>query len=300
MSFSNQYIGDVASVTTALSWSIAVILFQSIGYKYRVLAFNLFKNTAAIVFFGVTLVVLGETSIPNMSARDWGIITFSGVLGVALGDILFISSLNKIGASMQAIVDCLYSPMVLVMAYFLFSEVLSPIDLLGGFLVLSGIFVVGFERGGEGSAKSAKFVGIVFGVLSQFFTILAVLISRDVFQKEYSLVWLTFYRFFFGNITLIIYILVSRQKGHFKEAFELFKTFDLRAWASSFFGPFLATILWFTGFKYTMAGKAAIYNQLSTVFIILLSTWFLKEKLSFRKVLAVALGITGAVLVSWN
>ena len=60
----------------------------------------------------------------------------------------------------------------------------------------------------------------------------------------------------------------------------------------------MGTMLWTAGFKHTTAGRAAIYNQLSTVFIIILAVLFLKERLTMRKVLGVVLAVGGAVVVA--
>ena len=51
----------------------------------------------------------------------------------------------------------------------------------------------------------------------------------------------------------------------------------------SILGPFMATLFWIGGFKYSSAGRAAIFNQLSTVFIIVLAYFFLKEGFTRRK-----------------
>ena len=66
----------------------------------------------------------------------------------------------------------------------------------------------------------------------------------------------------------------------------------------AFMGTFLSVSFWLAGFKYTLAGRAAIYNQLSTILITLLAVIFLKEHLNFRSWVAVILAMVGAVLVS--
>ena len=66
----------------------------------------------------------------------------------------------------------------------------------------------------------------------------------------------------------------------------------------AFFGPFLATICWVAGFKFTTAGRAAIFNQMSTVFIIILAVLFLRERLTGHKVVGVILAVSGAVLMA--
>ena len=66
----------------------------------------------------------------------------------------------------------------------------------------------------------------------------------------------------------------------------------------SFLGPFMGTMFWTAGFKYTTAGRAAIFNQMATVFIIALAVVVLKERLTLRKALGVGLAIIGALLVA--
>jgi drug/metabolite transporter (DMT)-like permease len=55
--------------------------------------------------------------------------------------------------------------------------------------------------------------------------------------------------------------------------------------------------LWFAGFKYTLAGKAAVYNQLSTILIIILAAAFLGERLSRHRIAAILLALAGGWLV---
>ena len=67
---------------------------------------------------------------------------------------------------------------------------------------------------------------------------------------------------------------------------------------NAFFGTFLSVIFWLAGFKYTLAGRAAIYNQLSTIFIILLASVFLNQQMTKRKWVAVSLALMGSFVVS--
>ena len=66
----------------------------------------------------------------------------------------------------------------------------------------------------------------------------------------------------------------------------------------SFLGTYLSVVLWLAGFKYTLAGRAAIYNQLSTIIIVILARIFLKEPLNKKKIIGVILAISGAIVVS--
>lgn len=63
---------------------------------------------------------------------------------------------------------------------------------------------------------------------------------------------------------------------------------------------FLASLFWISGFKYLDAGSAAIYNQLSTVSIIILAYLLLKEKLTKRKAAGIVLALVGTFIVATN
>jgi drug/metabolite transporter (DMT)-like permease len=62
-------------------------------------------------------------------------------------------------------------------------------------------------------------------------------------------------------------------------------------------GNYLAMLLWIGGFKYNSASVASILNQTATLFTVVLAVVFLGEKLTGRKLVAVALGFVGSVLV---
>ena len=66
----------------------------------------------------------------------------------------------------------------------------------------------------------------------------------------------------------------------------------------SFMGTYLSVIFWLAGYKYTLAGRAAIYNQLSTILIIVLARIFLKESFNFKKIIGLIFAIIGAILVT--
>ena len=68
--------------------------------------------------------------------------------------------------------------------------------------------------------------------------------------------------------------------------------------SGAFLGSYVALMLWIAGMKYTQVGVAAILNQTSTVFILVLAALFLEERFTRRKALAVLLAIAGIVVVT--
>ncbi|HSA24631.1 MAG TPA: DMT family transporter, partial [Myxococcota bacterium] len=63
-------------------------------------------------------------------------------------------------------------------------------------------------------------------------------------------------------------------------------------------GTYLSLLLWLLGMKHTTTTTASVLNQLSTIFVIILATLFLREKLTWRKAVAVVLGFGGGILAA--
>lgn len=66
----------------------------------------------------------------------------------------------------------------------------------------------------------------------------------------------------------------------------------------AFLGSYLSMALWVAGFKYTGAAIAAVLNQTSMIFAIILATWLLKEKMTKRKFAAVCIAASGVLLIT--
>ena len=107
--------GDIYALLTALCWSSAVILFDLSSRSLGSLQMNLLKNFIGMAGFVLTLLLLGK-GFPKFSSIDLGLLVFSGVLGVALGDLLFLASLRRLGAGLHAIVSTSYYPAVFLFA----------------------------------------------------------------------------------------------------------------------------------------------------------------------------------------
>jgi len=62
---------------------------------------------------------------------------------------------------------------------------------------------------------------------------------------------------------------------------------------AAFIGQFLSMVFWLGGYKFTSASVAAILNESSSVFILLLAWAWLKEPLSRRALAGVVLTVAG-------
>ena len=286
--------GDIYALLTAFCWSSAVILFDLSSRRLGSLEMNMLKNIIGVFGFVLTLQFM-EGGFPKCSSIDLALLIVSGVLGVAVGDLLFLASLRRLGAGLSAIVSTSNSPAVFLFSFLMFQETITAQSYIGGILVMAGI-MVGTLKISVRSGKKDIIKGVLYGILAQALTAYSVLMVRPI-MEFYSIIFIALVRFSTGFIlsACVLWILKGRTilMGTVKMGIK-----NPYLVTGALLGTYLSVIFWLLGFKYTLAGRAAIYNQLSTILLILMAAVFLNESMTQRRWLSVVLAVCGALLVS--
>jgi len=288
--------GEILALSSGLVWAVAVILFRVSGRKVHPIGLNLFKTVLALVIMAPTMLILSEPLFPAVPASTTGLLLISGALGVALSDTLFFHSLNRLGASLVAIVDCFYSPFVIALSFLLLGEKMTAWQLAGAALVVSAVLTISREKRAEKLDGRNLALGILYGILAMFFVAFGIVMVKPVLGSV-SVVWATLVRLAGGTLALVLLVPFLRNRRAI-----LGPLADRGNWKAlvpaSFFGSYLSLILWMGGMKYAKVSVAAILNQLNTIFIVIIAAFFLKERLTGWKIAAVVLAFLGAYLAS--
>lgn len=293
--------GELYAASCAFLWAVAVVLFRRSGDDVAPLALNLFKNVLGVGLLSLTLLVTGNPFFPaELEVGDWAILMASGVIGIAAADTLFFASLNLLGAGRSAIVDCLYSPMVIVCAFFLLDEPVGPALLLATGLVVAGILVGTWEPeedeegGGEGQRRG-RLLGIGLGVAAMAMMAFGIVIAKPVLEVAEPF-WATTVRLVGAIPALLVVGAGRRHRADIVHCFRPGPHWRFMV-PGAFVGAYFALLLWILGFKYAQAGTAGVLNQTSNIIVLLLAWMFLKEPLGWRRLVAIGLGFAGAVVV---
>lgn len=294
--------GEAFSLGAAVVWAAAVVLFRLGGLQVAPLALNTFKNVVALLLLLATLPLAGVPLFPQVSAADWGLLLVSGLLGLGVADTLFLSALNRLGAGRTAIVDCSYSPFVFLCAGLYLGETLSPLIALALGLVVAAVLVAGWEpsreeRAAQDPGRDQVWVGVLLGAAAMLVMSVGIVLATPILRRT-DILWATTVRLA-GGAALPAAMALARPttRADLRRAFT-----PGAAWRhtvpATFVGTYLSMLLWIGGFKYAPAMVAAILNQTSTLFTLLLATLVLREPLTGRRVIAIVLGSAGALLAT--
>ncbi len=292
------YLGETTSLSTALIWATAVILFKKSGETVHPIALNLFKNLLAAVLFIPTIWLLGKTLARQVPAEEYLLMLASGAIGIGLADTLFFKSLNLLGASLSAIVDCLYSPFIIGLSILWIGEEITTLQLIGVVMIVSAVLAV--TRGGEKVRITPRDLrwGIAFGVLSMALMAVGIVMIKPLLNRS-PLLWSVEIRLVGGCLVLGLVLLFHPARVRIMQSLGSAggRGYTL---AGSFIGAYMAMVLWLAGMKFTQASVASALNQTSNIFVFIFAAILLKEAINLRRIIGITLAVSGAFLVTFG
>lgn len=284
--------GEIMALACALCWAIAVILFRNVGMADPK-AMNIFKNTVASALLLITMWATGRHFDTQRSAEDWVRLIGSAALGLSIADTFFFMGLQRVGASVAAVADCAYSPTVLTLSMLFLGETLRDGLLIGAPLVVAGLCVVAWERPAKMGLKLDR-MGLIYCVLGVCTTAVAVVVAKPALNRS-DLVEATTVRLLAGALLLVGWGAVG---GSLKVGLSLFRPQPV--WRTllpaTVIGTYFSMLLWLGGIKYTTASRAALLNQMGSVFALIFAAWT-GELIPKRRWLGATLAICGALAV---
>jgi len=289
-------VGEFFAVACAVVWAFAVILLKRSGETIAPFALNLFRVTFSLPLLLVTLLLAGHVTLPPVPSRDYGALVASGILGIVISDTLFHKSLNLVGAGITAIIDTFYSPITVLLAFLLIGERIGPADLIGMCLIMGAVLLSTTVTPPAHCSRGRLIEGIIIGILGLIFLGLGIVVAKPVLHR-WPVLWVAAVRQAGSAVVLVALALASPRR---REILGVWRPAPVwkRMVPATLLGSYLSLVLWIAGMKYTMASIAAILNQSSTVFILILSVLLLREPLTRRKVAASVLALAGILLVS--
>ena len=295
-------IGEILSLGSAIIWGFSVSLFKIIGNTVSPYILNPVKNTIGTILFLLTCFIVGNNYyIYPLSIYEYLIIGLSGVIGITIADVLFLRSLNILGTSRSSIINTIYSPMVILLAYFILGEQLRAIHFLGGGLILGSIIYLSANP--EKKTVEDLTQGLVLGVIAYTLMALGIVIIKPVLTRcadsMYTQMWIILYRLIPGTFLSYVTMSFMLTKTEIKTQLS-----DRKIWPvillGSFLGTYVGFAMWIMGMAKTSASIASILNQTSTIFIAFFGWLILKERFSRKMMSCFLIALLGAFIIITN
>ena len=139
--FTHSYtkIGIAIVILYGLIWGfygIAVkVAFRGIDSR---IGFSVVSIYTVVALFILTIFMGQPHKCLEMPFSGWAVVIISGITGIALGHVLYYTSLRRLGATTPSLVQLAQPFIVVVISYFVFSERLSVPQLVFGVVLVAG------------------------------------------------------------------------------------------------------------------------------------------------------------------
>jgi len=304
-----HYYGILFAISASILWSITVTLIKPISNNVSPFLINPIKNTIGLLLFFISFIIF-DISLwyDGLAKEQYMIVLFSGALGMFLGDTIFIYALNKIGANRVAIVDA-FSPVIIFSYSFLLlpNQALNEMQIIGFIITILGLLILTYENDYKDINYKVKRFGILLVLSAMMCTGFGIVYLKKVLnvinETGYDIqlnLWITAFRLIPGVILSWLLFIFQKNKSQLIEPIKN-KTNFIPLIIASIIGPFLALGFWILGYAFiAKPSVASIISQTSVIFIVLLSWFFLKEKITFFRILSMICVFLGVILTALN
>jgi drug/metabolite transporter (DMT)-like permease len=282
-------------------WSVASILYGSLGQRIPPLQLNFLKGIIAVAFLIITIVIRGEF-ISGIPPLPLFLLLLSGIIGIGLGDVAFLAAINALGARRVLLIGTLTPPITAVLATIFLQERLNFSAWCGILVTIIGVAWVVTERtpdtNDNHNKSSNPLQGIGLGLLYAISGGVGAVLSRAAFASaSIPPLWAALLRLSSAVVFLVGWAWLRTLKG---VAFSFDSLSSSRIFMTTIFASFCGTFLgiWLqqTAIKLTAVGIASTLLQTSPLFVIPLAIW-MGEKVTLRAVAGVFVAILGIGLL---
>lgn len=309
-----EYLGEIISLTVAVSWTITA-LFAEVGSK-RIgsLQLNVIRMVLSLVMLGGTLWYFTGVPYPQYAGpQAWLWLSLSGFVGYLLGDYCLFNSYIIIGSRFGQLFMTLAPPTAAIAGWIILGEKMELKCLAGMLVTLTGIGISVLNKGNDGKSSGRislklPIKGVLLGIGAGVGQGIGLVLSKvgmnfyeaAIPQGQEQVAQMlpfasTFIRAVTGAIGFLGVMILQRKLGTLVTAAKDRKGMTAAFWATTT-GPFIGVSLSLMAVRYTEAGIASTLMALTPVFILWPAHLIFKQKVTFKEVIGAIISVAGVSL----
>ena len=281
-----SHIGEIASLLTAICWTLSAIYFEKAGRRIGSLSVNIIRIFLGVIFLGITTYFTRGMFFPmDATAYNWFWLGISGIVGFFLGDLFLFKSYTIIGSRTSQLVMSLAPMITAIIGWFFLQEILSFQSILGIVVSITGIMIA---VAGKKLKLNVPLQGFLYALGGAMGQAVGLILSKKG-MGDYDAVAATQIRAIVGFAAFAI--LVTIMKRWKRVLFTIRDKKGMKATTiGAIFGPFIGVTLSLYAVQHTSTGIESALMALTPIFIIVPSAIMFKEKITAPQVI-------GAVII---
>jgi drug/metabolite transporter (DMT)-like permease len=295
----SKFIGEIAALTTSLTWSFTSIFFAIAGKQVGSLIVNRTRLLFASIYLVITHLILFGNFLPiHAETYRWAWLGLSGFIGLVFGDGLLFKAFVLIGARLSMLLMSLVPIISTILAWLFLKEFLNIFEIVAIILTVGGIVWVILERNNKNDHSDSRnyVLGILCALGGALGQALALITAKKGLGAEFPALSANLIRII--TATVIFWTFAIFQ-GKAISNFKFWRNKEAR-WSiigGSIFGPYVGIWLSLIAIKNANIGIASTLMALPPIFLLPLTHWIFKENHSWRTKIGTVLAVAGVAII---
>ena len=295
-----QMIGELAALGAAISWTISAMSYAKALQKARPVSANIVRLACTCGLLLLFLAVVGRFGVlMDLPLNTVLLACLSGVIGLGLGDTLYMLSLKSVGVATAVPISCTYPLFNLLWAVFLVGEPVTLTVVLGAVVIFFGIWLL--SQGGRMANVHTQKKVLTRGVIAALAAAVLWSVSitminiavKETPDLDHALAINTFRIMGIAVTLLALSPLIDRNLGFLKMQKKTLVLLIVGGIVALGLGWFFLAY----SFIGTLESRAVPISSTTPLFSTLAAIVLLREKVTSKSVLGSAMVVVGIFLI---
>lgn len=285
--------GEALAIASALIWAVMIILSAKVLKKTDPIRMNALLTLISSVLMGFAAFSTGELqNLHNLDLSGFLILISAGIINIGIGDACLYKSVTLVGVSRSYPIAFTFPLFTMIWAILFFGEPFLPKYLAGTIITIFSIVIIS-TSGDVVAKKNTKIRNYFRGLLFALFSVLLYSVGSNILAvglRGMSVIAANAIRFPF--VFLFLLSLTRFKQGNWGMNR---RNLSLLFAAGCAMG--LGSVTFTLSIKLIGVSRAVTLSSSSPVWAAILSSIFLKEKVTWRTILSSLLVVAGAYLL---
>lgn len=294
-----SFIGELAALSTSFFFAMTALIFTTTGRMVGSQVTNRTRLIFALVYLIILNLILFREPLPfSADASRWLWLGLSGIIGLSLGDAFLFQSLVSLGPRLGSLLLSLAPIFGSIIAWIFFDEILTPLQITGIVLALTGIaWVVMSHEEPPNTPHGHTSRGVLFGVLAGLGQAVGLVLSKQGMFGEFSPFQANAIRMLAAVIFTLIWMVAVGKTGATIVALRAEPRAIYLIALGAVMGPLLGVSASLLAVQHAEVGVASTLMALPPVIILPISYFVFKEKIGWQAIVGTVLAIAGVAVL---
>jgi drug/metabolite transporter (DMT)-like permease len=297
------YMGEIAALATAVCWAITSLFFTIAGNRVGSQLVNRVRLPLAALFLAIPhLLWQGQVLPIHAEPSRWGWLGLSAVSGLVLGDAMLFQAFLLIGTRLAMLLMTLAPVIGALLAWVFLGETLSLLEIVAIIVTMGSVaWVVSEQRNSnsvDGNPRSYS-LGVLCGIGGAFGQALGLILSKRGMVGDFPALSASLIRLMVASVVIWLWAL---SQGQLRPTIEGLRLRRAR-WAivvGTVTGPLIGMTLSLVAVQLAPVGITSTLMALAPVFLLPLSHWVFKERITQRAIVGTVVAMVGVAMIFWT